>query len=207
MGTTLDTSKGESTHRAIVEHAVALASQIGYEALTIGRLADDIGLSKSGLFAHFKSKEELQAQVVEAAQSRFTEEVVKPGLQAPRGEPRLRKLVELWIRWVVDSPYPGGCPLVAGAFELDDQPGRVRERIASGYREMSWLLAGTARMGVEAGHFRADLDPDQLAFDIYALLLSACMFKRLLRDPKASARVLRSFDALLEQARPRSSNR
>ena len=120
--------KGEQTREAILVHALRLATRVGFEGLTIGQLADDLKLSKSGLFAHFKSKENLQLQVPEMASRRFVDAVVKPALAAPRGEARVRALFERWLAWETSPSLPGGCPFVAAATELDDRPGPARDR-------------------------------------------------------------------------------
>ena len=112
-------SKGAETRRAILDHALEVATKEGLEGLTIGRLAQDLQLSKSGLFAHFRGKEELLLQVLETARARFIEQVVKPGLAAPRGEPRVRALFESWLAWERSTALPGGCPFVAAAVELE----------------------------------------------------------------------------------------
>src|ERR1044071_5174575 len=117
--------KGEITRHAILEHAATLATKLGLEGLTIGRLADDLGLSKSGLFAHFQSKESLQLAVVDFAAERFVEYAVKPSFSADRGEPRVRALFENWLSWPKRSGLAAGCFFVAASAELDDRPGPV----------------------------------------------------------------------------------
>src|SRR5687768_7437135 len=112
-------SKGEDTRQAILGRSVELAARVGLEGLSIGRLAEELELSKSGLFAHFKSKENLQVETIRAAVGQFIEEVVAPALKAPRGEPRVRALVERWLGW---GRREGGCFFLAAAYELDDQP-------------------------------------------------------------------------------------
>ena len=112
--------KGESTRRTILDHALALSSRLGLRGLTIGRLAKDLELSKSGLFGHFKSKESLQLQVLELAAEDFLGEVVRPAFRAPDGEPRIRKLFENWVAWTRTNRHTGGCPFVQFGFELDD---------------------------------------------------------------------------------------
>src|SRR5881397_4373620 len=120
-------SKGEQTREAILTHALGLATRIGFEGLTIGRLAEDLQMSKSGLFAHFRSKEALQLEMLKLAGARMVDSVVKPALAAPRGEPRVRALFERWLAWPKGSGL-AGCIFVAMASELDDQVGPVRER-------------------------------------------------------------------------------
>ena len=123
--------KGDQTRDAILERAVRLASQVGLEGLTIGRLAGALDLSKSGLFAHFASKETLQVQTLERAAERFVEVVLRPALAEPRGEPRLRALFERWLRWPQEVSQPGGCIFVQAAVELDDRPGPARDRLVA----------------------------------------------------------------------------
>lgn len=194
-------SKGEETRAAILDHALAAASCLGLEGLTIGNLADEVGLSKSGLFAHFRSKEELQLQVLETAVERFVETVVAPGLKAPRGEPRVRALFERWIEWEKADFQPGGCIFIATAQELDDRPGPLRERLVGYQRDWLQALATAARIAVEEGHFRAGLDTAQFAYDLYAVILAYHHFSRLMQDPAAEARARSSFESLLASSR------
>jgi AcrR family transcriptional regulator len=193
--------KGELTRQAILEKATALASAVGLGGLTIGKLAEELDLSKSGLFAHFGSKETLQVAILEHAAERFVELVVKPGLRAPRGEPRLRALFEHWREWPNANPMPGGCVLVAAAVELDDRPGPARDLLVKQQRDWLDLLAVTVRGAVAEGHFRKDVDPDQFSHDLYSVMLGYHHALRLMRDPKAEKRAVRAFENLVEAAR------
>ena len=194
-------TKGQTTRHAILERAVRLATQTGLEGLTIGRLATDLGLSKSGLFAHFRSKEALQIQVLDAAAERFVDEVVKPAVRKPRGEPRLAALFERWLTWAKSNSGPGGCLFVAAAAELDDRPGPVRERLVA--LQKGWLdtMAIVYRTGVEERHFRRDVAPDQFAYDLYSVMLGFHHALRLLRDPHADERANAAFERLLSSVR------
>ncbi len=194
-------SKGEETRRAILDHALQIATKEGLEGLTIGRLAQDLQLSKSGLFAHFRGKEELLLQVLETARTRFIEQVVKPGLSAPRGEPRLRALFESWLNWERSAALPGGCPFIAAAVELDDRPGAAREYVVQSQKDWLEVIANSARTGIQEGQFRPDFDPEQFAYDLHGAMLSYHHLARLLRDPSAETRVRRAFESLLAQAR------
>jgi AcrR family transcriptional regulator len=194
-------SKGEQTREAILAHALGLATRIGFEGLTIGRLADDLQMSKSGLFAHFRSKEALQLEILKMAGGRMIESVVKPALSAPRGEPRVRALFERWLAWEQSPSLPGGCPFMAASFELDDRPGPVRDFVVQNLRDWIDTLAGTARIAVSEGHFRADLDSEQFAHDCQGIGLAFVHASRLMRDPKARARAASAFEALLTAAR------
>lgn len=193
--------KGELTRQSILDHAAALASRIGLEGITIGALAEDLGLSKSGLFAHFRSKEALQQQVLEHAASLFTEVVIRPALAAPRGEPRLRALFERWRRWPKESSLPGGCLFIQASVEMDDRPGPVRDLLVQQQRDLLDLIATVARTGVAEGHFRKDLDAEQLASEFHGIMLSWHHATRLLRDPKADSRAAAALEALIQRAR------
>jgi AcrR family transcriptional regulator len=193
-------SKGERTRAAILDRATGLASQVGLTGLTIGVLADELKLSKSGLFAHFQSKEALQIDVLEHAAGRFAETVVRPALREPRGAPRVRALFERWIAWERDAALPGGCIFVAATAELDDRPGAVRDRLVALQRDWINVLATSFRKGIESGLFRSDADPDQFAQDMYGIMLAFHFHTRLMRDAGAEARARRAFDALLEGA-------
>src|SRR3989442_4736901 len=151
--------KGDATRTAILDRGIELATQIGLEGLTIGRLASDLGLSKSGLFAHFRSKEALQIQVLDAAAERFVEEVVRPAVRKPRGEPRMAALFDSWLAWT-RTTGPGGCLFGAAAAELDDRPGAGRDRPVALQKGGLGTVAVIFRTGVAERHFREDLEPD-----------------------------------------------
>ena len=194
-------SKGEQTREAILAHALGLATRIGFEGLTIGRLADDLKMSKSGLFAHFRSKEGLQLDILRMAGARMIDSVVKPALAAPRGEPRVRALFERWLAWEQSPSLPGGCPFMAASFGLDDRPGPVRDFVVQNLRDWMDTLAGAARIAVNEGHFRADLDCEQFAHDCQGIGLAFVHASRLMRDPKAHARAASAFETLLQSCR------
>lgn len=194
-------SKGEQTRQSILECATALASQVGLAGLTIGGLAQELGLSKSGLFAHFRSKEALEVQVLEYAASLFVENVVKPALRAPRGEPRIRALFDRMIDWPARASLPGGCPILAAAIELDDRPGPARDALVS--QQKDWLdsLASFARAAVSEGHFTGTLEPEQFAFELHGVEFAHHHARRLLGDPHAEQRARAAFEALLARAK------
>jgi AcrR family transcriptional regulator len=194
-------SKGAETRDRIVEHAVRLATRDGLEGLSIGGLAIELGLSKSGLFAHFGSKEDLQVAVLQAAAQRFEESVLRPAFRARRGEPRLRALFEGWLAWVGDPSMPGGCLFVAAAVELDDRDGRPREYLVAAQKQLIAALTKAARLAVEASDFRPELDASQFAFDLYGVMLSYSYWKRLLRDSQAEERTRASFERLIVSSR------
>jgi len=190
-------SKGEETRERIVERAWRLASRDGLSGLSIGKLATELGLSKSGLFAHFGSKEDLELEVLKAAVARFTEQVMKPAFAAPRGVARLRKLFRGWLAWANDPSQPGGCVFMAGASELDDSSGPQRDFLVSSQKSLLGALAKSARLAVEAGELAADLDCEQFAFETLGVVMAYHHARRLLRDPKADARAKHAFERLL----------
>jgi AcrR family transcriptional regulator len=192
--------KGAETRERILDQAVRLASRDGLEGLTIGALSTELGLSKSGLFAHFGSKDELQLQVLQATVERFEETVIRPALAAPRGEPRLRAVMENWLAWENDPAMPGGCLLIAAAVEFDDRPGPQRDFLQGAHRRRFAFLAKGARMAVEAGHFRRDLGVEQFSFDVTAVALGYHHLHRMLRDPKADEHARAAFERLLADA-------
>ena len=191
-------SKGEATRETILDAASELARTVGFAGMTIGTLATGTGLSKSGLYAHFRSKESLQLQVLEHAKARFLREVIVPALAAPRGEPRVRAMFENKLRW---NSQPGGCIFVAAASELDDQHGPVRDRVVRD--QLDWLdtLAEVFRTGITEGHFHADADPAQLAFELDGVMLSYHTCRRLLDDRTAEDRAHLAFESLLDRIR------
>lgn len=192
--------KGELTRQTILEKATSLASQVGLEGLTIGSLAEKLEISKSGLFAHFRSKEALQLQVIEHTAQRFVDTVVRPALGAPRGEPRVRALFERWLVWPRLAGF-SGCPFVGLATELDDQPGPARDRLVQAQRDWFEVIATCFRTGITEGQFRPSADPEQFAQDLYGVMLAHHHTARLLRDPKAEERTRSAFEALVKAAR------
>jgi AcrR family transcriptional regulator len=167
------TQKGERTRAAILERAVDLATVEGLEGLTIGRLAGDLGMSKSGLFAHFGSKQELQLATVAAAADRFRAEVIEPSLEAPDGGPRLRAMAEHYFAYL--ETFPGGCFWGSTASEYDDRPGPVRDAIAA---TMDLWIGELVRQAEVAG---ID-DPERFAFELYSVVMGANSRYRLSGD-------------------------
>lgn len=193
--------KGADTRTTILDRALAMASRVGLEGLSIGTLAEDLGMSKSGLFAHFRSKEALQVQVIEAAASRFVDHVIRPALKAPRGEPRVRDLFERWLAWAHDGDTPGGCLFITASVELDDRPGPARDALVRLQRDWLDTIANVVRTAVSEGQFRGEVDPEQFASELYGVMLMYHHASRLLRDPKADARARAALDALIARSR------
>ncbi|MBA3542138.1 MAG: TetR/AcrR family transcriptional regulator [Deltaproteobacteria bacterium] len=197
-------AKGEETRQAILARAFELANVVGVSGLSIGRLAEETGLSKSGLFAHFGSKEALEVAVVEEASRQFVQAVMVPALREPRGEPRVRAMYEHWMTW---GQRPGGCFFVGASAELDDRPGPPRDRLVQAMRDWTDALATAARIAVTEGHFRADLDPEQFAFELYGLTVGGHTYLQFLKEPTTLTRSRQAFDRLLAASRSDSRRR
>ncbi len=193
-------SKGQATRTSILDEDVQVASTAGFEALTIGRLAERTEMSKSGLFAHFRSKEQLQLQALDHAAAWFTDLVVRPALKAPRGEPRLRELFERWLAWETEV-LPGGCVFITGANEYDDQPGPMHDALLRHQRDWTEFITTVAGTAVSEGHFRPDLDTAQFAFVLQGVMLGYHHASRLLGDPMAVDHTRVAFEQLLEASR------
>jgi len=196
-------AKGEETRQAILSRAFELANVVGVSGLSIGRLAEATGLSKSGLFAHFGSKEALEVAVVEEAGRQFVQDVMVPALRQPRGEPRVRALFEQWLAW---GSRPGGCFFVGASAELDDRPGPPRDALVQACRDWLDAIATASRIAVTEGHFRTDLDPEQFAFELYGIMFASHTYSRFLRHPDAVLRTRTAFDRLIATALARPRN-
>ncbi|MGB4116644.1 MAG: TetR/AcrR family transcriptional regulator [Polaromonas sp.] len=188
--------KGQQTKAAIVDAALGLATQIGLEGLSIGALAEVMRMSKSGVFAHFGSREELQISVIREYYARFEEEVFYPALTAPKGMPRLKALFENWMNRTsveIDS----GCLFISGAVEFDDRPGPVRDALAGSVK--TWLAAmhRAVVQTKEAGHLRGDVDEHQMSFEIHGLILALHYEARFLKTPGSVARAHTGFANIL----------
>jgi AcrR family transcriptional regulator len=193
--------KGQRTRASILDHAVDLASVEGLEGLTIGRLAEELRMSKSGLFAHFGSKEELQLAAIDAAGQRFIDEVVRPVLKVERGYPRLVALCNSWLDYVRRRVFPGGCFFAAASFEFDGRPGLVRDAVAKQMDDWFSALERAIRLAKEEGHLGPDVDPAQLAFELNALFFGANFAYNLRHDEEAFNRAKRAIEQRLESIR------
>ena len=189
--------KGEQTRQAILDEAFSMASRIGVGALSIGVLAERTRMSKSGLFAHFGSKEELQLAVLRESQARFAEVVLRPALRLPRGLGRLRAMVINWLDWTRAVNLPGGCVINAAALEFDDQPGPLRDEVRNSLLALRRTLAETVAKAVATGELRPDIDIEQFVFELNGIYQATQQNRRLFSDPDADRRALAAFDRLV----------
>ena len=192
--------KGQQTRAAILDAALGLASHMGLEGLSIGALAEVTQMSKSGVFAHFGSREELQISVIREYHARFEEEVFFPAVREPRGLPRLQSMFERWIRRV-SVELDSGCIYISGAVEFDDRPGPVRDALASMVQTWHAALGRAIAVAVEAGHLRGDTDPMQMLFELHGLILALHHDARFLRTPGAPDRARAGFERILSNHR------
>ena len=193
--------KGQQTRAAILDAALGLASHMGLEGLSIGALAEVTQMSKSGVFAHFGSREELQISVIREYHARFEEEVFFPAIREQRGLPRLRSLFERWIRRVAVE-LDSGCIYISGAVEFDDRPGPVRDALVTMVRTWQEALERAIRLAIEEGHLRERTDAGQMLFEIHGLILALHHDARFLRNPGVLDRARAGFERVIEHCRP-----
>ena len=194
------TTKGEETRAQILAAAVRQASETGFESLTIGTLAERTGLSKSGLFAHFGSKLELQMAALDEAARQFSEQVFLPALKAPRGVRRLRALFDNWITWPMTARLPGGCPIDAATREYDHHPGPMRDAVLDRQRMLDRELGKAVQMAIDTGEFAPDADPRQVAFEMLGIVMACFRTEMLFGAAEAHKRARAAFEGVLQRA-------
>jgi AcrR family transcriptional regulator len=194
-----DVKKGEDTKNAILDAGMDMASRLGLEGVSIGALSKASHMSKSGLFAHFQSKENLQVEILNHAAEVFAESVVIPALKTASGIPRIKALVDHWIAWT--STISGGCIFVTASNDFSDRPGPVRDRLL--LQQKQWLdcLSRIARSAMRVGDFREDIDCEQFAFELYSLLLGFHLYYKLLNSSDTESRQKAALDRLLDNFR------
>lgn len=188
--------KGQQTRAMILDAALGLAAQVGLEGLSIGAIAELTGMSKSGVFAHFGSREELQISVIREYHSRFEDEVFFPALREPRGLPRLRALFTNWMRRT-SAEIDSGCIYISGAVDFDDRPGPVRDALVESVSIWQAAMVRAIAQARDEGHLRPDADENQVAFAIHGLILALHYEARFLRRPGALERAMTGFDDVL----------
>ncbi|MEW6372536.1 MAG: TetR/AcrR family transcriptional regulator [Pseudomonadota bacterium] len=192
--------KGEQTRAAILDVALELASRNGLEGLTIGLLADRMNMSKSGVFAHFGSREDLQMEVLKLYHHRFEQEVFFPSVKESRGLPRLESMFARWLKRV-SVEIASGCIYISGAVEYDDRPGPIRDALVAMVRAWQGALLRAVQQSVDVGALQPDTDPQQLVYEMYGLILALHHDARFLRSPGAVERAHRGFARLIENYR------
>ena len=192
-------TKGEDTKRTILDAGLKMATQLSLETVTIGNLAKETQMSKSGLFAHFQSKENLQVEILKHAGELFAQGVVIPSLLEKAGIPRIKALVNNWIAW--STRMTGGCIFVSSSTEFSERPGKVRDFILA--QQESWIdsLRRIARSAIRVGDFREDIDCDQFAFEMYSLLLGFHYYDKLLNSEETRKRQRIALEQLLSNYR------
>jgi AcrR family transcriptional regulator len=193
-------SKGSGTYDRLVDNGLKIGSTLGIRWVTLGNLAAAAGLSKSGLFAHFGSKDELQVALFDHAKILARRTVVEPALAEVDEFLRLRALIDNWFGWTGRADLPGGCPFAAAAFEFDDLDGPVRDHVVSSHQEWIGLLEAFTRNAVTAGGLRSDLDIEQFVWEIHGVYLSHHVSQRLMADPEAKSRGTAALDRLFREA-------
>jgi AcrR family transcriptional regulator len=192
--------KGEQTRAAILDAALTLASREGLEGLTIGVLAERMAMSKSGVFAHFGSREDLQIEVVRLYHHQFEQEVFYPSLSEPRGLPRLEGLFARWVSRV-SMEIASGCIYISGAVEYDDRPGLIRDQLVEMVLTWQAALQRAVKQAIEEGHLSADTDPQQMVFEMYGLVLALHHDARFIKRPGSIERAQKGFAYLIASRR------
>lgn len=191
---------GSKKRDHLLEQGLKMISQIGLSGITLGNLAEQAGVSKSGLFAHFGSKEELQIALLQQSAILATEHVIAPALQEEEGLPRLKALIHHWFGWTQRAGLPGGCPVASAMFETDDMESPLREKVTEMELEWRTLLIQLTRQSVEKGHLHASLDIEQFVWELCGLYLSHHVSQRFIRDAQATDKAQKAIESLLARA-------
>jgi AcrR family transcriptional regulator len=195
-------TKSSATRERILRQGLELMSQQGVSGVTLGQMAERAGMSKSGLFAHFRSKDDVQIDLLDYMARFAAPCVIEPAMREPEGLPRLASLVHHWLGWAERAGLPGGCPVAAAMFELDDRDGPVRDKVVALEAEWRSLLRRLVRQAIEQGHLRDDLDVDQFVWELCGIYLSHHTSRRFLRHADSDARARTAFEALVERGKP-----
>jgi len=194
------TTSAIGTRERILDRGLDLLSEAGLSGVTLGVLAQEVGMSKSGLFAHFHSKGDVQIALLGHMAGVADEHVVRPAMGAAEGLPRLKALVNRWLGWTTKAGLRGGCPVAAAMFELDDAQGEVRATVVAMEARWRGLLTRLVREAVDRGHLRSDLNVDQFVWELCGIYLSHHASRRFLRDARSDQRARTAFESLLARA-------
>jgi AcrR family transcriptional regulator len=194
-------NKGERTRKDIIDKAFAMAGNVGLEAVSLGTLAGETGLSKSGLFAHFKSKEALQLSVIEEVIERFTKNVIRPAISAPRGEARIRTYFDRKLDWIAEHRSNGGCLYLALCQEYSHREGPVKDRLIQGQNALMETIARFVRTAIDEGQFREDVDPVRFAFELEGIAMAYSHIGKFVRTPQSLDHARMAFKDLIVRSR------
>ncbi|ALN71910.1 hypothetical protein M673_04220 [Aureimonas sp. AU20] len=192
-------AKGESTRTRVIETAVKDLSRYGLSGVTIGRVAEGSGLSKSGMFAHFRSKEALEIAVIDEAARLAGDAVMAAAAGSEPGIPRLRSMIEHWFGWPARAGLPGGCPIAAAVFELDDTAGPVRDRVAMLEQRWREVFVAETRTAIDLRQMSQDSDAEQFVWELFGIYLAHHAATRFSADPKAAIRASIAVEALIDR--------
>jgi AcrR family transcriptional regulator len=194
-------NKGERTRKDIIEKAFAMAGNVGLEGVSLGTLAGETGLSKSGLFAHFKSKEALQLSVIEEVIERFTKNVIRPAIGAPRGEARIRTYFDAKLDWIAVHRSNGGCFYLALCQEYSHREGPVKDRLIQGQNDLMETISRFVRTAIEEGEFREDVDPVRFAFELEGITMAYSHIGKFVQTPQSLEHARLAFEDLIRRSR------
>jgi AcrR family transcriptional regulator len=188
--------KENNTKTAILEKGLKMATHLSLEAITIGGLAKEMKMSKSGLFAHFQSKENLLVEILNYAAKHFTDYVITPALKIERGIPRIRAIVDNWVKW--GTMFSGGCIFVDATTEFNDRPGNIQNILFGQQRQWVNVLRRIGESAIKAGDIKPDSDCEQFAYDLYSLVLGHYYYDQLIDDPKIELRKEKALNQFLK---------
>lgn len=191
-------SKATATKVDILNTALPLVRKIGFESLSISGLAKEVGMSKSGLFAHFNSKEKMHIMILDHAATDFTQRVIVPSIKTKRGLPRLKKILDNWLKWYGNSSE-GTCPFVAASVEYDQKPGAVKDRLTLHCNALIKSITKAVSHCIEENHFKEDSDSDQIAYELYSFLVGGLIYHKTLNRKNARKILLTSIDSLISR--------
>jgi AcrR family transcriptional regulator len=199
-------TKGDLTKSLILDAALHIVGKDGFEGLSIGALAEKMGMSKSGVYAHFESKEDIQLQVIKEYHQRFRALVFAPSLKLPRGLPRLKQMLESWTELTI-SEVSTGCIYISGAFELDDQTGALRDQLVQTVTTWRKTLIKAIEMAIEQGHIRADANPREMLFCFYSVILGIQHDSRFLKNTQSSEYAKRLIKKVIDDNKPKNQRK
>lgn len=192
--------RGQTTKKLILEEAMKIASIHGIEGITIGELAKKVGMSKSGLFAHFENKDNLQLAILKMATEHFVEVVLKPSFKKPKGLPRIEALVDHWIDFLNDTAkLPGGSIFISASFELDDRPGVLKDFVQKSQNDLILNIEKAVQIAIDCKHLKSNTDKNDFAWKLYSYILGYHHFHRMLHDPKAEQFLKNAVNELINR--------